>query len=397
MKDIICVIAGGEWQAPIIQKLQDNNYDVLCLNLYSETKGAQLSDYFEKVNVIDQISCLKAASKYNLKGVLTDQSDISVQSVAYVAEKLGLPGIGLKCAELFTNKLLMRKKALHLGIHCPEFGAAIDHEHAEELARKIGLPIILKPIDGQSSRGVVLVKDWESLASAIREAFSFTHDNNPILVEEYIEGQEWTVEGFKQNGVHISLAVSYKEHFNSNPTVASSLNYIPLNASPLHQALTSQNDRLVNGMGMNFGITHAEYKLFNDKFYLIEIASRGGGTKISSHVIPLMSSVDVNQMLIDNVSGQIVEDCISEVTGNFVLLTFLNFQHGKVKSRTDESFVKELPLVIDFKYNFEVGDVIKKVADDRSRHAHLLLCAKSQSELDEQLIQVKRIVDIFYE
>lgn len=397
MSNLICVIAGGEWQAPIINKLQTNGFEVLCLNLYADTSGAKLANYFEKVDVIDKAACLAIVKKYSVRAVLTDQSDISVPTVAYIAEQLNLPGIGLECAELFTNKLLMRTKAKALGVHCPQFYFANDKENVKALAEKIGLPVIIKPINSQASRGVIIIKAWDELEAAVTEAFLYTKFGEPILVEEYIDGQEWTVEGFKQHQQHTSLAISYKEHFDSTPTVASSINYVPIQKNALHQQLINQNDYLVEGMRLNFGITHAEYKYANDKFYLIEIAARGGGANISSHIIPIMSGVDANQLLIDQVVNKPDIVLSAQPTGQYAVVAFLDFKSGKVKTRTAESQVTNLPFVADFKYNFEIDQVIEPISNDTSRHAHVILFADTECDLDKHLLTIKELIEVSYE
>lgn len=397
MSDLVLVIAGGEWQAPLIEKLQSKGYQVLNINYYSETKGAVIADIFEKADVIDKAECLRIAKQYNPIAVLTDQSDIAVSTVAFVAEQLGVSGIGVECSRFFTNKIAMRDKAKSIGICSPEYGVANSLEEAEALAEKIGYPVIVKPTDSQSSRGVVLVDHANEMVSAVKAAFSFSKAGSPILVEQFIEGREWTVEGFKEHDKHVSLAVSYKEHFESNPTVASSLIYEPLEYKGKHQQLVEQNDRLIEDFKLPFGITHAEYKYSDGRYFLIEVAARGGGTKISSHVVPLVSGVDVNDLLIRSAMGEKVRNLKCVPTGKHALLSFLNFKPGKVKSLTDVKLIESLPHVIDFKYSFDVGDIVQVMEDDRSRHAHVVLSADSASELHENLRELKSIVKVDYE
>jgi biotin carboxylase len=397
MSNLVCVVAGGEWQAAIINKLHDNNCEVLCLNLYSDTLGAKLADYFEQVDVVDRSACLKIINNYQVMGVLTDQSDISVPTVAYLAEQLNLKGIGFEHALLFTNKLLMRAKAKALGVHCPEYFVAPDKISAKKYILERGLPVIVKPINSQASRGVILIDHWEKLDDAIAEAFLHSKDEEPILVEEFIIGQEWTVEGFKQSNSHTSLAISFKEHFPELPTVASSINYVPISDNNLHQELVKQNDLLIEGMGLAFGITHAEYKYANGKFYLIEVAARGGGANISSHVIPLMSGIDVNQLLIEYALGKPENKITSKASSKYVVIYFLNFSSGKVAARTEELQLLSLPFVVDYKYNFNLGDVIEPISNDATRHAHVILSADSRNEMNECIIKIVELVKVQYE
>lgn len=397
MSDLVLVIAGGEWQAPIIKKLQSYGYQVLNINLYSNTKGASIANIFEQADVTDKNKCLKIAKKYKPIAVLTDQSDISVATVAFIAKELSLTGIGVECAHYFTNKLAMRDKAQSLGIFCPEYGTAFNLEEVQIHAINFGYPIIIKPINSQSSRGVSLVKCVDELMLAVDAALSFSRPESPILVEQYIDGQEWTVEGFKNQNKHVSLAVSYKKHFKSHPTIASSLTYEPLEPKGKHKQLIEQNNRLVDGFKLPFGITHAEYKLYDGKYFLIEIAARGGGAKISSDIIPLMSGVDVNKLLIESVTNKSIGNVEYRKTGTYAMLAFLNFSPGKVLSFTAESIIKSLSFVIDFKYNFNIGDIIRPIEDDSTRHAHVLLSADNSAGLQENLTAIKNMIKIIYD
>ena len=56
--------------------------------------------------------------------------------------------------------------------------------------------------------------------------------------------------------------------------------------------------------GLPFGLTHAEYKYRNGKYYLMEIGARGGGNLISAYIVPLVSGVDVYDYLIDKTLGK---------------------------------------------------------------------------------------------
>ncbi|MEZ5336270.1 MAG: hypothetical protein R2741_14100 [Methanolobus sp.] len=64
---------------------------------------------------------MAVAEKEQVDGIVTDQLDFPVPTIAYVTEKLGLPSIGSDCAQKFTNKYLMRTEAAKLGIKNPKF------------------------------------------------------------------------------------------------------------------------------------------------------------------------------------------------------------------------------------------------------------------------------------
>ena len=71
-----------------------------------------------------------------------------------------------------------------------------------------------------------------------------------------------------------------------------------------YDLLRKVNDEYVNKTGLPFGLTHAEYKYEDGKYYLIEIGARGGGNLIGSHIVPLISGVDNYTYLIEKTLGK---------------------------------------------------------------------------------------------
>ena len=105
----LLIIAGGTWQVPLIKKAKELGFEVVNSNLYEDSIGFQYADFGEVSDVKDKDKNLEIAKRYQVDGVITDQSDIAVPTVAYVATKLGLPTIGEDKAALFTDKFQMRE------------------------------------------------------------------------------------------------------------------------------------------------------------------------------------------------------------------------------------------------------------------------------------------------
>lgn len=97
-----------------------------------------------------------------------------------------------------------------------------------------------------------------------------------MLAERYIVGKEFTIDGMAYNGVHHSLAVSEKAHFPYNKNIASELRFSYSNENYDYEELRKNHDQLINRTGLSFGLTHAEYKYEDGKYFLIEMAARGG-------------------------------------------------------------------------------------------------------------------------
>lgn len=390
----ILVIAGGKWQVPIIQKAKELNNYVICSNLYEDSIGFKYSDKSYIINVLDKEKNLKIAIDEKIDAVITDQSDIAVNTVAYVSEKLDLNGVGMDVANLYTNKSRMRKELIIEDLFHPKYKKCKTIDEAISFFVTLGSDAIIKPLSNQSSRGVYKITSINEL----KERFNYTMEysvDNAILVEEFIGGFELTVEGFKTNKKHYTLAISKKEHYKNLPNVAKSLIYQTKFEEFNQKEIEKINNKLFDKLA--FGITHVEYKYWNNKFYLIEAAIRGGGTKISSHIIPTVSGVDVNELLIKSALGETNLSVDLNKNKNCAVLRFFDFEIGKVKKINGIDFLKDNPNIIDFDFEFQVGDIINSPNDDRSRVGYFIAYHKKEKDLQKLIKEVDEKVYLEYE
>ncbi len=67
--------------------------------------------------------------------------------------------------------------------------------------------MIIKPLDSQSSRGIFTIESEQELRDRFAETEAFTNSGDYVLVERYIEGTEFTVDGIVIDGTHHTLAI----------------------------------------------------------------------------------------------------------------------------------------------------------------------------------------------
>ena len=140
----IMVVAGGAWQCPIVRLAKSKGHFVVCTNLYPDSPAFAYADVGVVANVLDREKNLAIARQYRPDAVLTAQSDIAVPTVAYVAEQMGLKGIGLEMANRFTNKYTMREFTSRSGFPSPRFRKCYTEEQAVDFLRQTPVAI-LKP------------------------------------------------------------------------------------------------------------------------------------------------------------------------------------------------------------------------------------------------------------
>lgn len=390
----IMVIAGGAWQCPIIKTAKKMGHYVICTNLYEDSPAFRYADMGLVANVLDKEKNLEIAMKYKPDAVLTEQTDIAVPTVAYIADKLGLKGVGVDIASRFTNKYKMREFTSNLGIATPKYKLCHTVKEAADFLQEVSMSII-KPIDSQSSRGIHLVRTREEIEKYFDDCIQYSNAEKSILIEEFIEGTEFTVDGVKTESEYIVTAISEKEHYKYNPNVANRLLFTNYNDRYDYDRLRRENADMITAMELPFGLTHTEYKYRDGKFYLIETAARGGGTKISSDIATLVSGIDCNELYLNILTGG-SEKIIRGSRHECAVLGFFDFKPGRI---TEISGIEEAVWggVHDLKLEVKVGDQLGQAQDDRSRCGYYILFADSVQELNDRERRLKETVKVVTE
>ncbi len=386
------VIAGGDWQIELIKKAKSMGHEVLCSNLYEDSPAFPYADICEVANVLDKEKNLEIAKKYHPDAVISDQSDIAVPTVAYLNEKLGLNGIGTKLADLFTDKSLQRKFCKEHGIPVPEFQVCRGPEDALPLLKGHG-KIVIKPIDSQSSRGVYTISTEEELREKYEETISWSNRRKEFLAEEYIEGDEFTVDGLVINGNHYPLCISVKEMYPNNPNISRTQSYSYLSDKYDYDLLRKTNKNFIELTGLPMGLTHSEYRSHNGKYFLVEAGARGGGSNLSGKIVPFMAEIDNYEYLIREALGESVnEESVRNKGFNkhkYVIMRFFDFGEGTVKQVKGEEFLKTHPMLIDYQLKLKPGDILKQPAYGRLRPGHFIIGGDNK---DAVCHEAKRII-----
>lgn len=391
------MVAGGRWQVPLIRFLQEKGHQVHVIDPQATAPGAQSADRHLSADVrnLNQIQELIQNTCYEM--VLTDQSDISVDTVLAIAQWLGLRHNPSKAIQRFRNKLVMREYAREIGMPIPAFRRVSKRSELTDCIQELGLPLIIKPPDAQSSRGVGILdrEDLELQNQLLEEALRQT-ELGYVVAEEYISGLEITVEGIAAGGQHRSLACSSKSHF--RPGVASSLCYPAEISEEMRRNIETYNDRFVAKSGLEYGITHAEYLVdeANGNFYLVEIACRGGGTLISSDIINWVTGLDVYELFYQILQGESVDVNQLKPIRRHALLQFFEFEGGQIQAISGLESARKVPGVAYLDLECAVGDVLKPAIDDRSRHGFVILYAESVESLQIRAAEVLSHIKISY-
>lgn len=396
-KPEVVVIAGGRWQVPLIKFLKHRGYRVSVVDPYPTSPGVLLADHWYESDVRDSEQIYTLLRDKNLRFITSDQSDISVDAVSIVSNRLGLTTNSLDVVIKFTNKYVSREFARNNGINVPDFYKISSVEEFQEKIDSKNLPYIIKPVDSQSSRGICKIDyyNYDAISKAIDEALKHTKTNY-VIAERFVSGRELTAEGVCSDFKHTTIALSLKKHFRTG--IASELLYPAPVPDSVKEKICFYNDLYVNASGLQFGTTHAEYLWdeSSNEVFLVEIACRGGGSLIGSHISKWVSGVDVQEVLLSNLEGSPMKVDANAILSRSAILYFFEFPQGKVDSINGLDEARKIPGVLELDLEFGPGDEIKNAADDRSRQGFVIIFSESQQQLFESLDRVKATISIKY-
>lgn len=304
MKNIM-IIGAGEFQVPLIKQCKKDGYKVIVTDINSNAKGFKYADIPLNIDTLDKKSSLQAAIKYNIDAILTT-SDYPVRTVAYICEKMNLYGLTVKAAEICTNKFLLREQMRTNGIRTPKYWSACNYEKAKNILNRVKFPIIVKPVDSSASRGVSKVNNKTEFKMAFEEAFGYSK-SGLVLVEEFIGGNEYSVETLTQYDKTYVIAITEKTTTGS-PYFIEERHVVPADLNEeQNEKISNLILKTIKVIGINNSSSHIELKYTDKGPVIIEVAARLGGDYITSDLVPLATGVNMLENIIKISLGEDID------------------------------------------------------------------------------------------
>lgn len=303
-KPRVAVIGAGIFQEPLIECAQRSGYEVHVFAWKAGDPGEESADVFHEISTINKEKILEVCRDLDICGICTAGSDLASLTVSYVAENLGLPGNTIRSSELSTNKYAMRQAFRQAGDPIPGFLEA-DEESVSDpaLTENLNYPLIIKPTDRSGSRGITLIRRPEELAGAAEAAFQESFEKR-IMIEEYITGQEYSVEYVSYHGHHHFLALTFKNTTGA-PHFIETGHHQPADISPrMLGKVQAVVEHALNTLEITDGASHSEIKIDGETIKIVEIGGRMGGDCIGSHLVPCSTGYDFTKMILDIACGK---------------------------------------------------------------------------------------------
>ena len=394
----LLIIGAGIGQVPLLQKAQARGIHVTVASIPGPYPCFDLADDVIYKNIYDRDGIVEIAKQKGITAVISDQNDLMMPTVAYVAEKLGLPGNRFETVMTYCNKNLFRDACDKAGVPCPKH-IAIDNDDTEFDGFNCPFPWIVKPADSQSSIGIRKVSNIDEAKEALAVALEKSPTHSAI-VEEFFEGREIVCEGFINEGKYYLLSFADRRYFDLKNLMIPSQTLFPSTLSEeLRNSIVGYEQALTSLTNPSFAIVHSEY-LVNEttgEVRIVESALRGGGVYISSDLIPLATGIDINEILLDKALGLEVDvdEIFRKRLNKASAYVCFYLPKGRITSVTGLKDLESLPYVnktflSDINVDIETSEPTYKGA----RKGPILVSGNNREELEKNINHVQHDLNI---
>ena len=302
------VLCGGVPQIALIKELKSRGITTVLADMNEKVGARAYADIFYPVSVLDVEGVKEVALKEKVDFVITVCADQVLQVVAQVSEMLGLPCyIDFETAENVSKKSYMKRIFAENGV--PSSKHVIMDELDVLKITSLTYPLIVKPVDAYSSRGVARVNNQQELEAAFENAKNISRSKN-VIVEEFVEGDELTVDVYVEQGTAHVLSVSnlYKIGEDGKFIIHRSQNPADI-SNDIEEQIRLAAQNIARAFGLKNTPMLIQLITDGQKISVVEFCARtGGGIKFS--MIKKVSGFDVVKAVVDLTLGELphVED-----------------------------------------------------------------------------------------
>lgn len=295
------VLAGGLPQITLIKELKERGVVVVLADGSESAIARPYADQFYKVNIFDIDVVKNIAIKEDVDFLITVCADQVLLVVAQVSEILGLPWyIDYETAKRVSDKELMKKIFIEHDIPTSKYAVMTELDMSR--IQYLQYPLIVKPVDAYSSKGVRKVNNEKELREAFKSATQISRTKN-VIIEEFCDGEEISVDLFITDGIVQILCVSNSEKIRDEDKFVIFRGRFPAHVS---KELLVEIERVSQKIADAFEIKNApmlvQMLTNGEKVTVLEFCARTGGA-MKWLLIQRSCGVDVIKSVIDITMG----------------------------------------------------------------------------------------------
>ena len=364
--DSILIFGGGLNQVTLIQSAKDLGYKTIVIDPLENAPGKSIADVFKVVGPKDYSATKEIALEYGVKGIVSSQMDNPVMMMAKLAAELNFIFPSEQSVLNARNKFMMKQCFLKSGVPCAKGKLVSSTEIiTEELCNEIGFPLIIKPLDSFSSRGVFKINDFEEISNYLSSTRNFSSTGD-ILIEEFMEGNEVSVESVTQNGITTIVQITDKI-ITSYPTAVEMAHIQPSELDLLSkQKVNEIVKNAIAALGLDNCAGHSEVKITKEGPKMVEVGARLGGDYITSHLVPMSTGVNMEAAVINIAMGK--KPDLEHTLEKASAIRYLKLPDGKkIKKIEDWNYLYKNKSIKNIYFFIKENEIVPPITDSAKR------------------------------
>lgn len=334
---------------------------------------------------------LKAKKEIGFDGLCTFMTS-PLKVVGKLSDEFGFNYFSEQDAKILANKYEVRKRLEQAKLQKLRYAKIISFEELEKEIVNFNYPVILKPTDNASSRGVIKIESTSGLAEAYELASAESH-NGELLLEDYIAGDEYCSEIFVYNEIPYVVLIS-KKIVSKDKFCVELVDIMP---APLSDSKMNEIKEYLTEAVKQFHIKnwllHVEFKISdNNDINIIEINTRAAGGKLVESIYHLhginIYELYYSMLLNRKLDTNILKDICLRNRDNFAAYnTFITpKREGRIKKITGISEVrKSLREKEEFELFYKEGELLPKVTSNLGFKGSFYIFDHNYHELIERV------------
>lgn len=303
MKKRILILGAGNAQIDAIEYCREHGYEVVGCSYTTVDCGIPHLDIFEQVDIKNAEGIVALAKKYDVEAIYSVGSDLAMPVVMKASERLGLPHfISAEAAETCHSKGKMRTA---LGADFEGNASFILCSTLGEALQYTAFPGMMKPVDSQGQRGCFKVCSAEDIKENFAASLDYSFEGS-VIIEEFIEGPEVSVNAYMQDGKMKFALVSDRYAFDEYPGGIIKEHKVPSSfadeeAQARAKVLTEQ---VAGRIGIDNGPLYCQIKL------------RGGSEPVILEVTPRLDGCHMWNLIKHYCGADLLDACFRHLLGN---------------------------------------------------------------------------------
>jgi biotin carboxylase len=315
---------------------------------------------------------------------------------AQAAEHLGnLRFHPAEAARAASNKLLARERFRAGGMAVPEFQRIL---HADARSGTslpdVRFPCVLKPLDSSASRGVIRANNREEFIQAAARIARM--QDGDLIVEDYISGREFALEGVVTDGRLQILALFDKPDPLEGPYFEETI-YVTPSCEPqgVQARIRDTAQAALKALGMTNGPVHAEMRVNDRGVWILEAAPRPIGGLCARVLRFEAPHSTLEQLLLRHALGEDVSNAKLAAGGHGVMM--IPIPHaGVYRGVQGLERARQIPGVEDIVITAKEGQETLPLPEGSSYLGFLFFRGKSADLVPEALREVHRCLKFVF-